>query len=517
MDLQFKPLRLDGSSIPLRTLLQIGTGVAAPVISAAARERLAASRQVLENTLESGSKVYGCNTGVGAMKDVRWNAETLDEFSLDLAHAHHFGVGPRLPVWVVRAALAIRINTALTGHVGCSPQLVDVLLALLNADFIPVVQRIGSIGCADIGLMGQIADGLTGAGAALHRGREMPMGDALAACGFESLRMKPRDTLASLSLNAIGYSSAAFAVHSAAQVLRRLLATGLCAAGALGASRHPWLAASRIGLPEHAEVGSWLIEASKPWPWRSTTNVHDPLSLRMMPQIFGSALESLSAAARKLVRATQYADDNPVTIDDEVLTSGGSLPIDVALALQTAQIAFAHVARNVFNRCALLVGGARGGLPANLVPPGAVATGFGPTLKLAGDLYTRTLAVSTAISPQAMVVAGGMEDEATFLPLIVERFATQTEALGHLSALEALLSAEALDIRAETPAGPGSLVYAVARKHAAFHARGRAISESLERIEAELNTAQFTRRLIQSLPMAGRDDLLALDVAAPRD
>ena len=37
MDLQFKPLRLDGSSIPLRTLLQIGTGVAAPVIAAAAR------------------------------------------------------------------------------------------------------------------------------------------------------------------------------------------------------------------------------------------------------------------------------------------------------------------------------------------------------------------------------------------------------------------------------------------------------------------------------------------------
>lgn len=512
-----EPLRLDGSSISLRTLLQIGTGAAAPVITAAAREQLVTSRRVLEDNLKSGSKVYGCNTGVGAMKDTIWIAEALDEFSLDLAQAHHFGVGPRLPASVVRAALAIRINTALTGRVGCSPELIDALLILLNADYIPVVQSMGSIGCGDIGLMGQIAGGLTGAGAALHHGREMPMREALAACGLEGLRMKPRDTLASLSLNAIGYASAAFAIHSAGGVIRRLLATGLCAAGALGASRNPWLAASVIAIPEHAETGVWLIEASKSWPWTNATHVQDPLSLRMMPQIFGSALETLCAAAKKLTRATHFADDNPVTIGDEVLTSGGSLPIDVTLALQTAQIALAHVARNVFNRCALLVNGGRGGLPINLVPAGSIATGLGPTLKLAGDLFTRVLSMSSAISPQALVVANGIEDEAAFLPLIVERFSVQVEALGRLAALEALLGAEALDIKAETAMGPAGLVYAAARKHAQFRAKGRTISESLGRIESELYSAQFTRQLIRTFPMAERDDLLALDVAAPRD
>ena len=501
----------------LRTLLQIGTGVTSPVIAAAAWERLTTSRQALETTLDSGAKIYGCNTGVGAMKGASWPAEALDEFSLDLAQAHHFGVGPRMPVSVVRAAMAIRVNTALTGHVGCSPQLIDTLLALLNADLIPAVQSMGSIGCADIGLMGQIAGGLTGAGAALHRGKVTPMGEALAACGLEVLQMKPRDTLASLSVNAIGYASAAFAVHSAGGVVRRLLATGLCAAGALGASRHPWLAASKIAIPEHAETGAWLIEASKVWPWPKATHVQDPLSLRMMPQIFGSALETLSAVASKLVRATQFSDDNPVTVGDEVLTSGGSLPIDVTLALQTAQIALAHVARNVFNRCVLLVHGSRGGLPLNLVRPGSVATGFGPLLKLAGDLFTRVLSMSSAVSPQALVVANGMEDEAALLPLIVERFTTQVEALGRLSALEALLSAEALDIKADSPKGPAGLVYATTRKHVAFHAKGRTISAALERIETELNTAQFMRQLLRSLPMAARDDLLALDVAALRD
>ncbi len=61
----------------------------------------------------------------------------------------------------------------------------------------------------------------------------------------------------------------------------------------------------------------------------------------------------------------------------EVLTSGGSLPLEVAIAMQAGQLVIAHVARNVFNRCVLLANGGRRDLPVNLVPGGAVATGFG--------------------------------------------------------------------------------------------------------------------------------------------
>ena len=101
--------------------------------------------------------------------------------------------------------------------------------------------------------------------------------------------------------------------------------------------------------------------------------------------------------------------------------AGGSLPLDVTIFLQTAQLAVAHAARNSFNRCVLLGNGARRDLPINLVPKGAIATGFGPVIKLAGELFARVLSMSNPVSAQAMVVAAGLEDEAAFLPLVVER------------------------------------------------------------------------------------------------
>ena len=79
------------------------------------------------------------------------------------------------------------------------------------------------------------------------------------------------------------------------------------------------------------------------------------------------------AAGKILLAATGRTDDNPVVAGGQVLTSGGSLPLDVTVFLQTAQLGLAHIARNSFNRCVLLGNGGRRDLPVNLVMPGAIA------------------------------------------------------------------------------------------------------------------------------------------------
>jgi histidine ammonia-lyase len=104
----------------------------------------------------------------------------------------------------------------------------------------------------------------------------------------------------------------------------------------------------------------------------------------MMPQVFGTCLDSLLAAGRTVLAATGRTDDNPVIVDG---SSGGSLPLGVTVSMQAASIAMAHVARNSFNRCVLLVNGGRRGLPVHLVPAGAIATGLGPAVKAAAELF----------------------------------------------------------------------------------------------------------------------------------
>ncbi|MCJ9760238.1 aromatic amino acid ammonia-lyase, partial [Agrobacterium sp. SHOUNA12C] len=173
MERQKAGIELTGHPLGFSDLVRIGAGVAMPTASESGMARVHAAREVLESTIQSGMPVYGSTTGVGAMKDVEWSPEDLDTFNLGLVRAHHFGTGAPFSMSVVRNAMAIRVNTALTGQVGCSPGLIDAYLQLLHTDVIPVVRRTGSIGCADIGLMGQIGAVLTGVGEAVYRGRRM--------------------------------------------------------------------------------------------------------------------------------------------------------------------------------------------------------------------------------------------------------------------------------------------------------------------------------------------------------
>jgi histidine ammonia-lyase len=503
-------LTLTGKPLSFADLARIGQRAVSLAADEAAMQRVDAAREVVEEKIARGEPVYGANTGVGAMKDVEWTAEQIETFNLGLVRAHHFGTGVPFPSSVVRNAMAIRVNTALTGRVGCSRGLVDAYLALLDRDVVPVVRRTGSIGTADIGLMGQIGAVLTGVGEAVYNNKRMSAGAALEQAGLQPCRMAPRDSLASISVNAVGFAAAAEAVRSAASAVRMLLATSLTTAGALGASRDPWKAVAVVGTEREAEIGSWMYRNAMGWDWPNATHIQDNLSIRMMAQVFGATFDTLRVAGETILAATGRTDDNPVVVDDQVLTSGGSLPLDVTIYLQTAQLALAHVARNSFNRCVLLSNGARRGLPINLVPPGAIATGFGPIIKLAGELFARVLSMSGSISAQSMVVAAGIEDEAAFLPLVVERFERQVRALRRLAALEGLLSAQAMDILGDRPSGVPGLIYQKVRQHAAYYEVDRPLSVEVEIIEADIGSERSMAELISLAPIPWLDEFFAL-------
>lgn len=504
------PITLSGKPLSFLDLARVGARKTYLLADADAMERVGQARKVIEEAIASRQPVYGSTTGVGAMKDVEWTPDQFDQFNLGLVRAHHFGTGDAFSSEIVRTAMAIRVNMALTGRVGCTTDLVKAYLALLSADVVPVVRRTGSIGCADIGLMGQIGAVLTGTGEAMFAGQRQPAAEALSAAGLKAFRLAPRDSLASISTNAVGYAAAATAIREAAATTRVMLATGLTTAGALGASRDPWKAVAHVGTEREAGIGAWLYFNAKGWDWPNATHIQDPLSLRMMSQVFATAFETLVASGKILLAATGRTDDNPVVAGGQILTSGGSLPLDVTVFLQTAQLGLTHVARNSFNRCVLLGNGGRRDLPLNLVPPGAIATGFGPIIKLAGELFARVLSLTNPVSVTSMVVADGLEDEATFLPLVVERLERQVLALRRLAALEAILAAQAMDISEDRPGNVPGIIYDLVRRHAAFYVADRPLSAEVEAVESALQSDGFMDELIAHSSIMELDEFFAL-------
>ncbi|SIQ23352.1 histidine ammonia-lyase [Rhizobium sp. RU20A] len=508
------PLVLMGQPLDFATLDAIGRGALVPVPGKAGLAKAAAAHDVVLESMAAGLPVYGSNTGVGSMKDRLWSDDDIEAFNAALVRAHNFGTGPFFSAPTVRKALAIRINTALTGHTGCSPQLILAFADLFRCGIIPAVRRHGSIGCADIGLMGQIAAALTGSGEAFYNGMLLPAGEALRQAGLQPLRLRPRDALAALSTNAIAFAATSDVLREAAGALRVALSTGLLSSLALGASADPWTVAAALGTRGEALAAGWLADQAREDGWPEPSAVHDPLSLRMTAQVFGAAVDTLLVAAGRIVEATHVSDDNPVVMDGRVMASGASLPLTVALYVETAQIAFSHVARNILNRCIQLTNGVRRNLPVNLVMPDRVATGMGPLMKLVVELYMRVQSLAVPLSAQSIIVAGGLEEEATFLPLIVERMETQVRDLRQMAAIEAMLSAQAIDLTGDTPDGVARLAYERVRATSPTYCEDRPLSLEIEALDRSFAADDFLADLIALAPMPQFDGCFALGSGA---
>jgi len=322
--------------------------------------------------------------------------------------------------------------------------------------------------------------------------------------------MQPRDALAALSVNAISHAAAANVVREAAKAIRNLMVTGVLSSLALGASADPWRVAARLSAHGEALAGRWFEAQAASGHWPTPSAIHDPLSLRMTAQVFGACLDTLMNAAERIVEATAQSDDNPVVMDDHVMASGGSLPLSTTLYVEAAQTGFAHLARNVLNRCVLLSNGVRRNLPVNLVAPGEAATGFGPLLKLAVELYMRIQSLAVPISAQSIVVAGGLEEEATFLPLIVERMESQVRDLRQLAALEAMLSAQAVDLAGDSVEGVAAIAYERTRAVSPFYRKDRPLSAEIEALDRDLASPEALSAFLAAAPMADFDVFFAL-------
>src|SRR6185312_9259172 len=98
---------------------------------------------------------------------------------------------------VVRAMLAIRINTLMRGHSGVRVGTLSALVELLNRDIVPVIPEKGSVGASgDLAPLSHLAIVLLGGGEAFHRGERMSGAEALRQAGLAPLRLSFKEGLA---------------------------------------------------------------------------------------------------------------------------------------------------------------------------------------------------------------------------------------------------------------------------------------------------------------------------------
>src|SRR3954452_14152088 len=189
---------LDGRSLTIENVVEVARNPSSSVsIAPTARNALAQSRQLVERAIQSGQTIYGVNTGFGKLANVRVPADQLDQLQTNLIRSHASGVGAPLPPSVVRGVIPLRANVLPRPTSGVRPELVDALVALLNAGVVPLVPEQGSVGASgDLAPLSHIALSLMGEGHVLGSQGPSATEGALRAAGLAPFRFAPKEGLA---------------------------------------------------------------------------------------------------------------------------------------------------------------------------------------------------------------------------------------------------------------------------------------------------------------------------------
>ncbi|CAO1638003.1 unnamed protein product [Sympodiomycopsis kandeliae] len=394
---------LDGENLSAADLIAISrVGTLPPTkvsVSDAqpARTRMEDSKASLEANLDNGETVYGVNTGYGGSANTR----TREQESLQYSLLHFLRVGisdpaapdqDLLPEPVVRAAMAIRINSLVRGHSAVSRDLVNALTAFLNLNITPCVPARGSISASgDLIPLAHLASCLVGSrdayvffGETGQRSR-IPAHLALQQFDLKPLQMQPKEGLA--LVNGTSTSAAMMAV-TLLDVSKISCASHVMTAmtvEALGGSARPYaelihdVCRPHPGQCDSASTmrailyGSQLVKEhnkaadSKPSIADVGLLAQDRYSTRTTPQWFGPQIEQLWQADRQIAIELNSTTDNPLISRGEVYNGGNFQATSVALPAETLRLSINAYARTAFSQLSEIVNvDLNNGLPANL-------------------------------------------------------------------------------------------------------------------------------------------------------
>ncbi|HLZ66099.1 MAG TPA: aromatic amino acid lyase [Aliidongia sp.] len=457
-------LDLDGGPVSLRRIAALASDPIDIRLSAGVRARLAAARAVVERYLADGTvPIYGLNTGLGGNLGYRLKPEEILAFQEQLVVGRCIGMGPPLAEPLCRATLLCRVVGLAQGGSGISPAVLDLLIQMLKAGVTPVIPRHGSIGAGDLGLDAHMAAVVIGRGEAWLGGTVMPGAAALAAAGLHPARLGAKDGLALLNASPLTTAHGALTLAALEELLLQAAATA--ALSMEGFAGNPAIFDARLAAarPAAGQVAATALFrallAGSPLHEPSTVHaIQNALSFRTLGPMFGVAFDALHKAAREIEIELNGAVDNPLVLtdDDLILSTANFHTPAIALAFDTLAIALTSLAYAGVQRIQKLMMPAFSQLPKYLSPVGGASNGFNSLQKTASSLYGEIRLKAGAASLDTVPVSEIVEDHAPQTPLAIAKLAEQMALLRMLVAIEAMVAAQAADLRGFASLGAGS-------------------------------------------------------------
>ena len=453
-----------GLPITITDVVRVARHHARVDIADVARPRIIRSREYVDSLVAADRTVYGITTGFGRLASVRIAAGDVRQLQRNLLVSHAMGVSTPLSQEVVRAMLLLRAQSLSFGVSGIRIDVIELLLACLNAGVHPVIPCQGSVGASgDLAPLAHMALPLIGEGKAEFGGEILGGREALERAGLTPVVLEAKEGLALINgtqaMTAIGalvlfdaQRLATVADIAGAMSLEALKGTAAAFdARVTGVRAHPGAAASATNLRRLASDSP--IHASH----LNCEKLQDAYSLRCMPQVHGASRDALTHVADVITRECNAVTDNPLVFadTDDVISAGNFHGQPIALVMDYAKIAIAELANISERRVEHMLDPAVSGLPAFLSRQGGLNSGLMISQYTAASLVSENKVLAHPASVDSIPTSANQEDHVSMGTTSARQCAMILENATWVLAIELLNAAEALDFHQPLHPGPG--------------------------------------------------------------
>ncbi|KAA1193728.1 histidine ammonia-lyase [Photorhabdus heterorhabditis] len=400
---------------------------------------------------------YGINTGFGLLASTRIEEDNLEKLQRSLVVSHAAGIGEALDDNMTRLIMVLKINSLSRGYSGIRLEVIQALIALVNAEIYPHIPCKGSVGASgDLAPLAHMSLLLLGEGQAHYQGEWLPAKEALAKANLQPITLAAKEGLALLNGTQVSTAFALRGLFEAEDLLVAAIVCGSLSVEAALGSRKPFDARvhavrGQQGQIDVATLYRYVLEKSSELSDShiNCPKVQDPYSLRCQPQVMGACLTQLRHAADVILIEANAVSDNPLVFAEqgEVISGGNFHAEPVAMASDNLALVLAEIGALSERRIALLMDSHMSQLPPFLVDNGGVNSGFMIAQVTAAALASENKALAHPASVDSLPTSANQEDHVSMAPAAGRRLWEMAENTRGILAIEWLSACQGIDFR----------------------------------------------------------------------
>ncbi|WP_338294891.1 histidine ammonia-lyase [Planctobacterium marinum] len=486
------------------TLAQLRDVVTQPVhlsLDSSVQAAITASSDQVNKVLASGQVVYGINTGFGLLANTRIKPEELELLQKSIVLSHAAGTGDLMNDSTVRLMMTLKINALARGFSGIRLQVIEMLMALVNAEVYPCVPKKGSVGASgDLAPLAHMSMPLIGEGHVRYKGEVISGAKGLEIAGLEAINLAPKEGLALLNGTQASTALALEGLFHTENLFNAAIVAGAMSVEAAVGSRVPFdariheargqkgqihaAALYRELLTETSEIGDSHLECDK---------VQDPYSLRCQPQVMGACWDQMQHAAQILTTEANGVTDNPLVFNEDIISGGNFHAEPVAFAADNLALVIAEIGALSERRTALLIDKNLSGLPPFLVNNGGVNSGFMLAQVTAAALASENKTLAHPASVDSLPTSANQEDHVSMATFAARRLSDMAENSRGIVAVELLAAAQGIDFRRPHKTSEKlEQAYAIVRAKVPFYDHDRYFSPDIGMMQDVIEAGSFS-------------------------